>query len=57
MVGMAHVYGYGMEGGRIDTALAAEWFVESGLPEGYMVAAHQSASVGDAARSDVAPLR
>jgi len=49
-LGMVHTYGYGIPDDRIDAELAAEWFVASGLPEGYMVAAHQAASVGDARR-------
>lgn len=46
-LGIAHVYGYGLNDNKIDTNLAALWLVRSGLPEGYYVAAHQAASVGD----------
>lgn len=47
-LGIAHVFGYGLS--RINVDLAASWFIESGLPEGYFVAAQQAASVGDEKR-------
>ena len=47
-LGIAHVYGYGV--GKIDTDLAAQWFVESGLPEGYYLSSQQAASVGNTQR-------
>ena len=47
-LGMAHTFGYGVS--AINTTLAAEWFVASGLPEGYYVAYFQAASIGDQAR-------
>ena len=47
-LGIVHTFGYGTPNGKIDTDLAADWFVASGLPEGYEVASHQAASVGDA---------
>ena len=47
-LGMVHTFGYGVD--QIDAELAAEWFVASGLPEGYFVAYFQAASVGDAER-------
>jgi TPR repeat protein len=43
-LGLVHVYGYGNY--PINTTLAAEWFIESGLPEGYFVASFQARSVG-----------
>lgn len=49
-LGIAHTFGYGTPNGKVDTDLAAEWFVNSGLPEGYFVASHQAASVGDLKR-------
>lgn len=49
-LGIAHVYGYGT--GKIDTDLAAEWLVQSGLPEGFYVASFQAASVGDTHRQE-----
>ena len=50
-LGMVHTFGYGVS--EINTTLAAEWFVTSGLPEGYYVAYFQAASVGDQARMDL----
>lgn len=47
-LGIVHTYGYGVD--RIDADLAAEWFVASGLPEGYYVAYFQAAAVGDQER-------
>ena len=47
-LGMVHTFGYGVE--QINTTLAAEWFVASGLPEGYYVAYFQASSVGDTER-------
>lgn len=47
-LGMVHTFGYGVA--NIDTDLAVEWFVASGLPEGYYVAYFQAAAVGDQAR-------
>lgn len=57
-LGMVHTYGYGlmmmtMDDHPINTTLAAEWFVASGLPEGYYVAYFQAASVGDEVRMEV----
>ena len=49
-LGIVHTFGYGTPSDKIDTDLAAEWFVACGLPEGYEVASHQAASVGDAQR-------
>jgi hypothetical protein len=47
-LGIVHCYGYGVH--RIDTDLAALWFIQSGLPEGYYVAAYQAASMGNLVR-------
>ncbi|KAL3915473.1 MAG: hypothetical protein SGILL_005637 [Bacillariaceae sp.] len=47
-LGMVHTYGYATN--VIDGAIAAKWFVQSGLPEGYFVAAQQAMAVGDQAR-------
>ena len=47
-LGIAHCYGYGIH--QIDTDLAALWFIQSGLPEGYYAAAHQAASMGNVSR-------
>jgi hypothetical protein len=44
-LGIAHIFGYGMEHGNMDVAV--EWFVQSGLPEGYYAA---SISVKDPSR-------
>lgn len=45
-LGIAHTFGYGMPDNHIDTDLAAEWFIESGIPEGFALASFQAASVG-----------
>ena len=47
-LGIVHCYGYGVP--HIDTNLAALWFIQSGLPEGYYVAAVQAASMGNVVR-------
>jgi phosphatidylinositol glycan class W len=47
-LGMAHTYGYGTN--VIDGNVAAEWFIQCGLPEGYFVAAQQAMAVGDQER-------
>jgi hypothetical protein len=52
-LGIAHAFGYIMHNGKIDTHLAAEWFVASGLPEGYYVASLQAASVGNVERQQL----
>ena len=46
-LGLAHVFGYGMPKNKIDMALGAQWFVQSGLPEGFITAANYAASIGD----------
>eukprot|EP00977_Amphora_coffeiformis_P014047 scaffold3842_cov158-Amphora_coffeaeformis.AAC.9 len=50
-LGMVHTFGYGVS--EINTTLAVEWFVASGLPEGYYVAYFQAASVADQVRMDL----
>jgi hypothetical protein len=47
-LGMVHTYGYAT--GRINGTQAAEWFIASGLPEGYFVAAQQAKAVGNQQR-------
>ncbi|KAL3919502.1 MAG: hypothetical protein SGILL_003722 [Bacillariaceae sp.] len=47
-LGMAHTYGFGT--GRKFFAVAAEWFIQSGLPEGYYIAAQQALAVSDQER-------
>ncbi|CAB9513705.1 expressed unknown protein [Seminavis robusta] len=47
-LGMVHTYGYVT--GHINGTLAASWFITSGLPEGYYVAAQQAKAVGDRER-------
>lgn len=49
-LGLVHTFGY--TNGVIDADLAGEWFEESGLPEGYNVAANQAAASGNSARRD-----
>jgi TPR repeat protein len=43
-LGLVHTFGYA--NGTIDTDLAGKWFEESGLPEGYFVAANAAAAAG-----------
>eukprot|EP00956_Cyclotella_meneghiniana_P044041 scaffold299399_cov83-Cyclotella_meneghiniana.AAC.1 len=47
-LGIVHTYGY--VNGTIDVDLAGEWYEESGLPEGYFVAANAAASLGKSRR-------
>ena len=47
-LGIVHCYGYGIA--RVDTELAALWFAQSGLPEGFYAAAFQAAVVGNHTR-------
>jgi TPR repeat protein len=47
-LGIVHCFGYGIP--SIDTDLAALWFIQSGLPEGYYAAAYQAASMGNLIR-------
>lgn len=56
-LGVAHTYGYGTKDHGIDSDLAASWFVQSGLPEGYYVASHQAASKGDTTRQQIYETR
>ncbi|KAL7532290.1 hypothetical protein ACHAWF_004078, partial [Thalassiosira exigua] len=51
-LGIVHTFGYDSSGrsNGVDYDLAGQWFEESGLPEGYAVASHQSQATGDAAR-------
>ena len=43
-LGIVHCYGYGIH--HVDTELAASWFIQSGLPEGFYAAAYQAAAMG-----------
>ena len=45
-LGLAHLYGYGMRGGRRSPGVAGEWFLYSGLPEGLWAKAMHSRSEG-----------
>jgi hypothetical protein len=59
-LGIAHAFGYAIMHNnkqKIDTNLAAEWFVASGLPEGYYVASLQAASVGNVERQQLLERR
>jgi TPR repeat protein len=63
-LGIAHAFGYIAQNSNddnhdttIDTHLAAEWFVASGLPEGYYVASQQAASVGNVERQELLEKR
>lgn len=47
-LGIAHVFGYGFA--KIDMDLAVQWFIESGLPEGYFLSSQQAMSVRDEKR-------
>ena len=47
-LGIAHTFGY--TNGTINADLAGQWFEESGLPEGYAVAASQAAVAGNRKR-------
>ena len=47
-LGMVHTYGYATN--AINGTLAAQWFEQSGLPEGYYVAAQQAKAVGNVER-------
>ena len=47
-LGIVHCYGYGIH--QIDTDLAALWFIQSGLPEGYNAAAYQADAAGNKSR-------
>jgi hypothetical protein len=49
-LGMVHCFGYGTN--HIDADLAALWFIQSGLPEGYYLAAQQALSIGDVSRHE-----
>jgi TPR repeat protein len=44
-LGIVHCYGYGVS--QIDTELAALWFVQCGLPEGYYAASYYAALIGN----------
>eukprot|EP00587_Corethron_hystrix_P001982 CAMPEP_0113319966 /NCGR_PEP_ID=MMETSP0010_2-20120614/13954_1 /TAXON_ID=216773 ORGANISM="Corethron hystrix, Strain 308" /NCGR_SAMPLE_ID=MMETSP0010_2 /ASSEMBLY_ACC=CAM_ASM_000155 /LENGTH=633 /DNA_ID=CAMNT_0000177635 /DNA_START=92 /DNA_END=1990 /DNA_ORIENTATION=- /assembly_acc=CAM_ASM_000155 len=46
-LGIAHVFGYGVN--DINLKLGAEWFVQSGLPEGYFFASEFAQSVANLA--------
>jgi TPR repeat protein len=52
-LGIAHTYGYGIYDERsrdhpiVNYTIAVEWFLESGLPEGYYTASFQAASMND----------
>jgi TPR repeat protein len=46
-LGMAHSFGYGVN--SVDHDVAREWFIQSGLPEGAYLAAHQAKSRGNTA--------
>ncbi|GMI31705.1 hypothetical protein TrCOL_g1944 [Triparma columacea] len=51
-LGVMHRYGYAAAwGGEKDAKLAAEWFENSGLPEGYYAASTYYSSIGDNERS------
>ena len=52
-LGVAHTFGYGTPGGKIDFKVALEWFEQSGLPEGYYVASMAAESLGDMNRRNV----
>jgi len=48
-LGIAHLFGYGLDA---NPALAAEWFEQSGLPEGLAMASSHAESMGEASRSE-----
>jgi hypothetical protein len=49
-LGIAHIFGYGVP--RVDMELGVEWLVQSGLPEGYILASQYAATIGDQSRHD-----
>lgn len=49
-LGIAHVFGFGTLSGELDMVLRTEWFIQSGLPEGYYASSDYFGNIGNEER-------